>query len=69
MNTGYVVAGIVMFLIGISAALWGQNTASQCNSITGAFRQVLTNDRAQCQYTDAAIGIGVVFSVIGAILG
>jgi hypothetical protein len=69
MNTGYVVAGIVMFLIGISAALWGQNTVSQCNSLTGALTQALTNDRAQCQYTDAAIGIGIVFLVIGAILG
>ncbi|MFL6406380.1 MAG: hypothetical protein ACJ71F_04840 [Nitrososphaeraceae archaeon] len=69
MNTGYVVACIVMFLIGISAALWGQNTVSQCNSLTGALTQALTNDRAQCQYTDAAIGIGIVFLVIGAILG
>jgi hypothetical protein len=31
--------------------------------------QALTNDRAQCQYTDAAIGIGIVFLAIGAILG
>jgi hypothetical protein len=69
MNTGYVVACIVMFLIGISAALSGQNTVSQCNSLTGALTQALTNDRAQCQYTDAAIGIGIVFLVIGAILG
>ncbi|MFL6454277.1 MAG: hypothetical protein ACJ71L_09810 [Nitrososphaeraceae archaeon] len=69
MNTGYYVPCIVMFLIGISAALWGQNTVSQCNSLTGALTQALTNDRAQCQYTDAAIGIGIVFLVIGAILG
>ena len=47
--------------IGISAALWGQNTASQCNSITGALTQTLS--------TDAATGIGIVFLVIGAILG
>jgi hypothetical protein len=32
-------------------------------------RQALTNDRAQCQHTDAAIGIGIVFLVIGVILG
>ena len=69
MNTGYVVAGIVMFLIGITAALWGQNTASTCNSLTGALTQALTNDRVQCQCTDATIGIGIVFLVIGAILG
>jgi uncharacterized membrane protein len=29
---------------------------------------VLSNDRAQCQYTDGAIGIGIVFLVIGTIL-
>jgi hypothetical protein len=58
-----------MFLIGISAALWIQNTASRCNSFTGTLTQVLSNDRAKCQYTDAAIGIGIVFLVIGAILG
>jgi hypothetical protein len=51
MNTGYVVAGIVILLIGISAALWSQNTASQCNSLTGALTRALSIDRAQCQYT------------------
>ena len=40
---------------------WGQNTASQCNSITGALTRTLS--------TDAATGIGIVFLVIGAILG
>ena len=44
-------------------------TATQCNSFTGALRQLATNDRAQCQYPDAAIGIGVVFLFIGAIVG
>ena len=52
------------------AALWvGQNTASQCNSLTCALRQAHTNDKAHCQYTDADIGIGIIFLVIGAILG
>ena len=51
------------------AALWGQNTASQCDRLTGALGQALANDRAHCQYTYAAIGIGIVFLVIGAILG
>jgi hypothetical protein len=55
-------------MFGISAALWGQNTASQCNSLIDGVKQLLTNDMAQCQYTDAAIGIGVVFLVIGVIL-
>jgi ABC-type phosphate transport system permease subunit len=69
LNLTYVITGIVMFLIGISAALWGQNTASRCNSLTGAVTQLLSNDRSHCQYTDAAIGIGIVFLVIGVILG
>jgi hypothetical protein len=47
----------------------GQNTASQCNSFTGAVTQLLSNDRAQCQYTGAATRIGIVFLVIGAMLG
>ena len=32
-------------------------------------RRAYTNDKAQCQYTDADIGIGIMFLVIGALLG
>jgi hypothetical protein len=39
------------------------------NSFTGALAQLVSNDRAQCQYTTAVTGIGIVFLVIGAIPG
>jgi hypothetical protein len=31
-------------------------------------RQLATNDRAQCEYTDAALGIGITFAVLGLII-
>jgi uncharacterized membrane protein len=68
MNTVYVVAGTVMLLIGIAVAVWGQNTATECKSFTGSLRQLATNDRAQCEYTDAALGIGITFAVLGLII-
>jgi hypothetical protein len=39
------------------------------NSFTDRLAQLVSNDRSQCQYTTAATGIGIVFLVIGAILG
>jgi hypothetical protein len=52
------------------AALWGVKILlAKCNSLTCALRQAHTNDKAQSQYTDADIGIGIILLVIGAILG
>lgn len=39
------------------------------NSFTGALTQLVSNDGSQCQYTTASTEIGIVFLVIGAILG
>ena len=51
-------------------AAWGFVTANECNSLKGAIGQLASSDiRTQCQYTDTAIGIGLVFLAIDAILG
>ena len=52
------IAGIVMFLAGLAAALWGYNIANDCKSIGGIVGQIINqNIQQQCQYTPYAQGI------------
>jgi hypothetical protein len=68
-NTTYTVAGIVMLLFGLTAALWGYLTDQKCKSLIGLFGQVVDPQlRTQCQYTETAIVVGVLFAALGLIL-
>jgi hypothetical protein len=62
--TFIVIAGIVIFLIGISVAAWGNSTTGKCNGFTGSLTQLLHNERGQCAYRGEAIGIGIVFLIM-----
>jgi hypothetical protein len=56
LNLTYFIAGIIMFLIGLAAALWGYNTANDCKSLGGIAGQIINqNIQQQCQYTPYAI--------------
>ncbi|MFL6322396.1 MAG: hypothetical protein ACJ71K_03930 [Nitrososphaeraceae archaeon] len=68
--TFIVVAGIVIFLIGISAAVWGNITAGadKCSSFNGSLTQLLHNERGQCAYRGEAIGIGIVLLIMGIVV-
>ena len=58
-----------MLLIGVAAALWGYNTGNDCKSFTGVVGQFVNRDiQQQCQYTTGALGIGIVFLIVGIIL-
>jgi hypothetical protein len=55
-------------IIGISTAAWGNSTTGKCNSFTGSLTQLLHNERGQCAQRGEAIGIGIVFLIIGIML-
>ena len=65
-STCVIAAGIVIFLIGLSTAAWGNSTAdNKCDSFSGSLIKLLHDERGQCAYRGEAIGIGIVLLIIG----
>lgn len=70
MNLTYTIAGIVMFLIGLGIAMWAYSTSNNCGSFFGMLAQVISsNQQQQCQNANIGLPIGVLFIIIGLILG
>ncbi|MDQ6863889.1 MAG: hypothetical protein M3044_08695 [Thermoproteota archaeon] len=68
MNLTYTVLGIVIFLIGFGVAAWAYNMNNSCATLLGTIGQIINNDN-QCQTANTILPYGVIFGIIGAILG
>lgn len=68
MNLTYAVPGIVLFLIGFGVAAWAYNMNNSCATLLGAIGQAINNDN-QCQTATIVLPYGIIFGIIGAIVG
>jgi len=75
MNLAYVIVGNVMFLIALTAALWANNVANDCKSLSRVIAQLVSkNIQEQClpdvqhKAIELLIIGDIVFSIIGLVL-
>jgi hypothetical protein len=68
MNLTYTALGIVIFLIGFGVAARAYNMNDSCATLLGAIGQAINNDN-QCQTASIVLPYGVIFVIIGAIVG
>jgi hypothetical protein len=57
MNLAYVIVGIVMFMIALTAALWAYNIANDCKSLSRVITQLVAQTKIKNYLTNTIINI------------
>jgi hypothetical protein len=58
-----------MFIFALGLKMWAYSVSDSCGSIFKVLIMVITNQSQQCQYAEYGYPIGIIFMILGGIVG
>jgi hypothetical protein len=65
----YTVAGLVMFIFALGLTMWTYSVSIDCGSFWKMLAMSLSGEGQQCQYAQYGAPIGIIFMLLGGIVG